>query len=276
MLMLKLEPLCVIINQRGEIMVSKRIREKNGLIEKQCPKCERWFPLISEYFHKSKQRNDGYKVYCKECIGGKFGYSSPNKYAELKQDGYHICVKCKRSLPMNDEYFHRTKVTSTGFVGTCKECRGCGFGKHKGFPVDVIKQNKAKYQREYLSNDKNIENRLIWQINRRAIVNGLEGDFTSEQKIYLLNYFKNSCAYCGITENIEFDHFLSIKRGGATTSRNILSVCGGCNQSKTDNDFLSWYLRQSFFSEERLLLIVRYFNDVNTVVIDGTKNPSTP
>ena len=257
-------------------MKNKRIREKNGIVEKQCAICERWFPLSSEYYHKSKQRKDGYKTHCKECRGCKFGYTSPNKYIELKQDGFHICVKCKRSLPMTDEYFHRTKSTSTGFIGTCKECRGGKFGKYKKLSKSTIKQNKANYQREYFSKNENIENRFIWQINRRAIIKGLEGNFTLEQKKYLLNYFKNSCAYCGETENIEFDHLVSIKRGGATTFKNILIVCNKCNESKSDNDFLSWYLNQPFFSEEKLLLITRYFNNVNTVVINEIKKSLAP
>lgn len=39
-----------------------------------------------------------------------------------------VCTQCKRSLPMDINFFHRLNTSKDGFNTRCKECRGSKFG----------------------------------------------------------------------------------------------------------------------------------------------------
>jgi len=43
------------------------------------------------------------------------------------------------------------------------------------------------------------------------------------------------CVKCGSQENLEYDHIISISKGGSNTARNIQLLCKKCNRSKSSN-----------------------------------------
>ena len=77
-----------------------------------------------------------------------------------------------------------------------------------------------------------------------------------------LIYFGGECAYCGCTprknQRLTKDHLLPISEGGETISENIVPACFTCNSSKGAEDFREWFMRQSFFSQERLNRIFKW------------------
>lgn len=48
----------------------------------------------------------------------------------------------------------------------------------------------------------------------------------------LLRLATSPCAHCGATENIQFDHIISLAMGGRTSIGNLQSLCRYCNMSK--------------------------------------------
>lgn len=46
-----------------------------------------------------------------------------------------ICKKCKRELPLTEEYFFKNKQLKDGFENSCKECRGSKFGVKPKKPI---------------------------------------------------------------------------------------------------------------------------------------------
>ena len=54
---------------RGQIInYENNHKEINGIIYKQCNRCEEWFPCTDEYFYKTNSKNrDGLFNYCKVC-----------------------------------------------------------------------------------------------------------------------------------------------------------------------------------------------------------------
>lgn len=51
------------------------------------------------------------------------------------------------------------------------------------------------------------------------------------------------CVYCGSTEQLEVDHIVPVKRGGATTIRNLVLACKRCNQAKSDDHPIGFFIR---------------------------------
>lgn len=77
-----------------------------------------------------------------------------------------------------------------------------------------------------------------------------------------LIYFGGACAYCGHTprkgERLTKDHLVAISAGGATSQENIIPACSSCNSSKGAEDFKDWFMRQAFFSQDRLNTIFKW------------------
>lgn len=58
------------------------------------------------------------------------------------------------------------------------------------------------------------------------------------------------CVYCGdLGEHI--DHIRPKSRGGQDVFNNLATACQRCNFSKSNIDFMEWYLRQPYFNSVR-------------------------
>jgi 5-methylcytosine-specific restriction endonuclease McrA len=75
-------------------------------------------------------------------------------------------------------------------------------------------------------------------------------------------FFGGSCAYCGATprrgERLTKDHMVAVSQGGTTSPDNIVPACPRCNCSKQDSELKKWYMKQDFFSQERLNKIFQW------------------
>lgn len=68
---------------------------------------------------------------------------------------------------------------------------------------------------------------------------GLPATLTVQQWEGIKAAYKHRCAYCGRKETkkrpLTQDHVIPIKKGGGTTSNNIIPACGPCNSKKRAN-----------------------------------------
>lgn len=75
-------------------------------------------------------------------------------------------------------------------------------------------------------------------------------------------FFGGECAYCGRTmhkgERLTRDHLEPVSEGGATTQDNIVPACPSCNSSKGASEWREWYMKQPFFSQERMNRIFKW------------------
>jgi len=69
--------------------------------------------------------------------------------------------------------------------------------------------------------------------------------------------FDNRCVYCGSTERLVIDHFISRAKGGPHNLGNLVPACHRCNTSKTDNDPEQWYKAQPFFTKRKWQAILK-------------------
>jgi 5-methylcytosine-specific restriction endonuclease McrA len=75
-------------------------------------------------------------------------------------------------------------------------------------------------------------------------------------------FFDGACAYCGATprkgERLTKDHLVPVCEGGTTTPDNIVPACKNCNSSKNNEELKTWFMKQAFFSQERLNKIFKW------------------
>jgi hypothetical protein len=75
---------------------------------KRCVKCGKEFPATPKYFHKDKERKDGLKAVCRDCMNKK-----PTSHIP---DGMKQCSKCDRVLPATAEYFTKVRPANMAFI----------------------------------------------------------------------------------------------------------------------------------------------------------------
>lgn len=82
-------------------------------------------------------------------------------------------------------------------------------------------------------------------------------------------FFGGECAYCGGTprkgQRLTRDHLEAISKGGATNQINIVPACGSCNSSKGADEWREWFMKQLFFSQERMNRIFKWRNIMKSV-----------
>ena len=208
---------------------------------KTCLKCGRNLPATAEYFHRHKRYKDGLRSTCKECrkrIRAEQYQENPDKFKERSRR-YFIenreanSIKCKK-------WYRDNKKANT------KRCN------------QYYKENKDKL-REYIKN---------FNQKRRALIKETHADLTPEEWIDIKEFFNNSCAYCGMTEEehlskfgeqIHQDHFIPLSKGGEYSKDNIIPSCRSCNSSKNDKEFWEWYPQHESYDPKREQFILNYF-----------------
>lgn len=116
---------------------------------------------------------------------------------------------------------------------------------------------------------------LLHTMKRRARKRGLPHNFTLDQWKACLEYFDNSCAYCGSLEHpLHIDHFIPIVASGGNTVNNIVPACKMCNLSKWARNPYSW-----IESTDTLERILAYFTEFigqspYTYTREGVMSPS--
>lgn len=87
-------------------------------------------------------------------------------------------------------------------------------------------------------------------------------NFSHQEWKEALIFFGGECAYCGCTprkgQRLTRDHLEPISLGGRTIQSNIVPACASCNSSKGAEDFRQWFMKQTFFSQERLNRIFKW------------------
>jgi hypothetical protein len=58
------------------------------------------------------------------------------------------------------------------------------------------------------------------------------GQIPSGLRLLIWAKYEGTCADCGATSELQFDHIIPVALGGATSEENLQILCGSCNRSK--------------------------------------------
>lgn len=163
-----------------------------------------------------------------------------------------------------------------------KRCTFCGEAK----PIDCFPKNgvdshgNAKYRddcktcyniRRKENRTKKKHNDFIGGQKRRGEENP---EFSHQEWKECVIFFGGTCAYCGGTvrkgQRLTRDHLEPVSKGGRTIQSNIVPACGSCNSSKGAEDFKDWFMKQPFFSQDRLNKIFKWRTIMKQ--LEGGKN----
>ena len=160
------------------------------------------------------------------------------------------CAFCGELKPLTE--FSRNGYNEDGSIAYRKDCKVCYNIRRR--------ENRAK----------KTHSDFIGAQKRR----GEEAPkLTHQEWKEILIYFGGECAYCGCTpsrrKKLTKDHLVPISAGGETRPYNIVPACASCNSSKGTKDFKDWFMKQPFFSQERLNRIFKWRTIMKQVAKDG-------
>lgn len=154
-------------------------------------------------------------------------------------NGNRICRFCGKEKPLSE--FGRNGTDKEGKPLYRYDCKVCYNVRRK--------ENKAKKS----------HSDFLGSMKRRG-----ESDlsYTHQQWKETVIFFGGECAYCGRTmkkgERLTRDHLVPVAEGGETTQSNVVPACASCNSSKGKEEWREWFMRQSFFSQERMNRIFKW------------------
>lgn len=203
-----------------------------------------------------------------------------------------LCFKCNETYPATTEHFYKAK-TKDGLQSSCKYCERKRAREHREKNKDYYinhfrsyyEQNKDKVltrQKQYRKEnwDKRAELHNQWVENnpdKYRVYNKRKYDklhaISDEEWVSCLNYFDNSCAYCGVSEkehqeihgqNLHREH---VYPDGSNGLDNCVPACKVCNSRKWQYDFFEWYSPDNVnFSEVRFFKIIDWIKHKHTLV----------
>lgn len=206
---------------------------------------------------------------CRSCNGIKRLDSLYPENLKLAKEGKKKCVYC---LDIKD--FSLFKSDKNKLYQWCLDCEDIAKNRKREYDKEYLQSN-LKSKREYYKKWKLQGGNSIRKINeqkRRSIKNNLLHDFTNNDWHDCLNYFNNSCAYCGMSTEESFkvfnislhqEHVIPVSKGGDYTRLNIIPSCNSCNSVKNNRSFDKFFEIHVPFTQERYDNIKKYFNLLN-------------
>lgn len=263
-----------------------KVRKECHMEYKKCTVCNAIFPETIVYFHKKKGGKNGLASLCKECgrVNSKKQYIQNQEKRKLAR---RIYVKNNTDLVKESkrQYYERNKERisqqkkkyceeNKDYVKQLKADSYRRNIKHTKLYLSENREQQKLYTKRYYKENMQREKlrTKLYRINnreyfrnyeqkRRSIKNSLLCTLTSDEWENTIEYFENSCCYCGKKAPLEQEHFIPLTKRGGYTSDNIIPACKSCNSSKNNSDFFEWYPRQEFYNTERENKIISYIND---------------
>lgn len=213
--------------------------------------------------------------------------------AHLIIDGedYKYCNKCNEYHPASADYFYPNK--SNSIDGLNPYCIEQTIIKSEQWALENPerrKELKNKYnQRDYIIERRRQSTKLRKELGKekewhqknphKASMYSKDKqlyrthDITDEEWINCKQYFDNSCAYCGLNQDLHLKNYKGkpklydlhrehVDDKGANDLSNCIPSCHMCNSEKWEFEFDEWYsTRNMHYSVERHDKIIRWLTN---------------
>lgn len=181
-----------------------------------CTKCKIEKPI--EAFFKNKDKKDGLRSNCKECVKA---YSKVNAEKIALKNKIYREVNKEKYAEHQKAYYQENRDMILEHVKKYRQ-------ENREI---VLERKKAYYQTPRGKAEKRNSNH-----KRRTIKQ--QGDITNQQFLELQQSAK-TCYWCGVSlkgKEVHIDHYVPLSKGGEHTLSNLVISCSHCNLTKGVKD----------------------------------------
>jgi 5-methylcytosine-specific restriction endonuclease McrA len=206
---------------------------------KRCRDCKQFRFPTARWYHRDKNRPDGFQLYCKLCKRER-----DRKSYERHRDRRNASARAWK-------HGHKDELTAWRFVynreyrlgrrrriehapeppqapEALKLCSSCG----GTFPPREFPRGKRECRACWYGRQgkyRNPAKRAVYQQNRRAHE---VGRITPAEWAEVLDRYHHRCAYCGASGRLTIDHVQPLSKGGRHEPSNLAPACPSCNSRK--------------------------------------------
>lgn len=238
---------------------------------KMCNKCNQPKEMNVDNFYKRKTSKDGYRNECKECI-------KEHRRKYRKDNEAH--VKEVRRMWSGENREHLASYSKDYYSKNREHCLGYEFNYRQRNKEMLATKDRIYYEenkerisqvkKEYYNDNPHIYSKA--RHTRRSKLKEQVNDLTESQYNKTLDYFNNSCSYCGMSndehletfnQKLHQDHIVPVNDNGGFTKGNIIPSCKTCNSSKNAKSFKKWYKTYKHFNEGRYDNILSFISNTS-------------
>jgi hypothetical protein len=235
---------------------------------KKCSKCGIEKLNTVEFFQKNGVTENGLRGDCRVCSSEnrkKYRQSNKEKAITYQKKYYHVN---KEKLDERNKLYvkentdeiinYRRNYYMENKEQIIKRSR-LNYNENKERHLKISKIYRQKNSERF-----KVSARMKSQ-RRRALVRNVPHTLTIGEWEETLNYFNNSCSYCGKSdEGLHQDHFIPLTKGGGFVKGNMIPSCPPCNYSKHNKDFEKWYINHASYNAERESKILNFIEQQET------------
>ncbi|WP_299831402.1 HNH endonuclease signature motif containing protein [uncultured Metabacillus sp.] len=199
------------------------------------------------------------------------------------------CTVCGENKPLDDYYMQKKTSKKKGtFYVPKAECKECSKKQTLKWQYDNYDYWKTIVAKRDATPEKKMKTREAARLQRERgdqkkwrknnpdktreysfykQMNGTH-NISNEEWVACKEYFNNSCAYCGLSEEKHKNKFNQrlhkehVDHEGSNDLNNCVPACRSCNGSKWIFDLEEWYNEENKnFTKERLIKIYKWINE---------------
>lgn len=231
---------------------------------KVCAKCKRILVANENNFKRKKDGKYGLNSQCKNCFS-QYQKEYNKRYREENLEKIKEKDK-ERYLDRKEEINEYNKKYRKEHKKELKDYQE----KYREEHQEELKKKKQEYykknreeilekSKEYYKNNPHIGFNNAQK--RRHKLESQGRGITKEQWIEMMEFFNWECAYSGVQlnkNNRSIDHMVSLSNGGMNEPWNCVPSLRKYNCEKNAKNMFDWFLKQTFFSEEKMLKIFEW------------------
>jgi 5-methylcytosine-specific restriction endonuclease McrA len=215
------------------------LRVQGNTVLKACTRCGSYKSATRVNFSPSKEGRLGLQPWCRDCLNAarrdwaiKAGRVA-GQTVKPKRVGNQVlrkCTGCEQWFPANQKHFYPHE---TGALRLSPRCRDCVAKKQRAYGQRNREKALARVRSWQLKNRERVR---VYGRSAKAKRRSATGSYTIRDVRAQLTRQHRKCFYCTtllMGDAYEIDHFLPIRRGGASDRNNIVLACRPCNRRKS-------------------------------------------